>query len=133
MVIVGNSFNLSLWLRTRVHMWLCEESPQTGHHKTHSGKDTFQRFGYIHISTLKELILQNLPVWPRQIDVITFNYPWERIGLMQFKYNKPGHYSILKNQRFFGVTITIALLLVENNSSHQEIIMNKVQLIIQDI
>lgn len=52
---------------------------------------------------------------------------------MQLKHNKPGHYSILKNQRFFGVTITIALLLVENNSNYQEIIMNKVQLIIQDI
>lgn len=52
---------------------------------------------------------------------------------MQLKHNKPGHYSILKNQRFLGVTITIALLLVENNSNYQEIIMNKVQLIIQDI
>lgn len=83
--------------------------------------------------SLKELILQNLPVWPRQIDVITFSYPWEQTGLMQLKHNKPSYYSILKNQRFFGVTITIALLLVENNSNYQEIIMNKVQLIIQDI
>lgn len=114
-------------------MWLSEEAPQAGHRKTRSRKDTFQRFGRVLISTLKELILQNLPVWPRQIDVITFSYPWEQIGLMQLKHNKPGHYSILKNQRFFGVTVTISLLLVENNSSYQEIIMNKVQLIIQDI
>lgn len=70
---------------------------------------------------------------PRQIDMITFSYQWEQIGLMQFTHNKPGYYSILKNQRFHGVTITIALLLVENNSNYQEIIMNKVQLIIQDI
>lgn len=52
---------------------------------------------------------------------------------MQLKHNKPSYYSTLNNQRFLGVTITVALLLVENNSNYQEIIMNKVQLIIQDI
>lgn len=110
-----------------------EESPQAGHHKTHIRKDTFQVFWCILITTLKELILQNLPVWPRQIDVITFSYQWEQKSLMQLKHNKPSHYSTLNNQRFLDVTITIALLLVENNSNYQEIIMNKVQLIIQDI
>lgn len=55
-------------------MWLAEESPQADHRKTHIRKATFQRFGCILISTLKELILQNLPVWLIQIDVITFSY-----------------------------------------------------------
>lgn len=68
-----------------------------------------------------------------QINMITFSCQWEQTGLIQLKHSKSGHYFTLKNQRFLSVTITIALLLAENNSNYQEIIMNKAQLIIQDI
>lgn len=72
-------------------------------------------------------------MWSSQIDLISFSCQREQIGLIQLKHCKPGHYFTLKNQRFLSVTITIAPLFVENNSNYQEIIMNKAQLIIQDI